>query len=79
MRLGPLADDKVKDINYNDPQHIYTTLKQEFEPDTASNRVAKVGEVSNMAQVAQVCKGKWQKDEVRNYPCKASVLYRQEL
>jgi len=37
MRLGPLAEDKVKDIGYNDPQDVYQTLKHEFEPDIAAN------------------------------------------
>ena len=37
MRLSPLAEDKVKDIDYNDPKRAYNDLKQEFEPDTAAN------------------------------------------
>ena len=50
MRLGPLADDKVKDIDYNDPQHVYTMLKQEFEPDTASNRLDKLSKFLSTLQ-----------------------------
>ena len=48
MCLGPLAEDMVKDINYNDPQRIYQTL--EFEPDTVANRLDKLSKFLNSLQ-----------------------------
>jgi hypothetical protein len=50
MRLNPLAEDKDKNIDYNDPQHIYNDLKQESEPDTAANRLDKLNEFLNALQ-----------------------------
>ena len=50
MCLGPLANDKVKDIDYNNPQRIYAMLKQEFEPDTASNCLDKLSKVLSALQ-----------------------------
>jgi hypothetical protein len=50
MHLGPLAEDKVKDINYNDPQCIYTALKLEFEPDTTLNCLDKLSKFLNTLQ-----------------------------
>jgi hypothetical protein len=50
MRLSPLAEDKVKDIDSNDPQRIYNDLKQEFEPDTAANRLDKLNKFLNALQ-----------------------------
>ena len=50
MRLSPLAEDKVKDIDYNDPKCVYNDLKQEFEPDTAANRLDKLNKFLNALQ-----------------------------
>ena len=50
MQLGPLTEDKVKDSNYNDPQRIYQTLKQEFELDTAANCLDKLSKFLNTLQ-----------------------------
>jgi len=50
MCLGPLAEDKVKEIDYNDPQHVYQTLKQELEPDTAANHLDKLSKFLNTLQ-----------------------------
>ena len=50
MCLGPLANNKVKDINYNNPQHVHAILKQEFEPDTASNCLDKLSKFLDTLQ-----------------------------
>jgi len=50
MCLSPLAEDKVKDIDYNDPKRVYNDLKQEFEPDTAANRLDKLNKFLNALQ-----------------------------
>jgi len=50
MQLGPLTEDKVKDINYNNPRCIYQTLKQEFEPDTPANHLDKLSKFLNTLQ-----------------------------
>jgi len=50
MCLSPLAEDKVKDIDYNDPKHVYNDLKQEFEPDTAANCLDKLNKFLNALQ-----------------------------
>ena len=66
-------------VSISSPRMVKRTLTLHHSSGDTHTSVAKVGEVSNVAQVAQVCKGKWQKDKVRSYPHKVSVLYRQEL
>jgi len=46
----PWLKDKVKGINYNDPQHVYQTLKQEFELETAANYLDKLSKFLNALQ-----------------------------
>ena len=49
MRLGLLAEDKDKDIDYYDPQRVYNNLK-EFKPDTAANCLEKLNGFLNALQ-----------------------------
>jgi transposase InsO family protein len=50
QRLGPTAEDKVKDIDYNDPQRVHAVLKTEFEPDTPANRLDKLSKFMSALQ-----------------------------